>query len=485
MGSPNARDVQRFREFVHATFGIQHDDSKMDILSDVLRDRQQQTGIRSEAEYVDFLEHSLSEQARVAGRITIPETYFFRVPEQFTALFNTVLPQWERIANRRSVRILSCGCASGEEAYTIAMLFEENADRFRDWKIEIVGVDLNPAVLEAALRATYSPWSLRSTNEYFQAKYFEQKGRTYQLRADIRKRVIFRQHNVFASVFPGEFDVVFFRNVLIYFSPETARRAIGNLEAAMSQRSYLFLGPAETLRGLSESFEVLHTDGAFYYQRCADTAHDCSATTLAAQAKSALLGMTPAESTPLESEWYDDIQRSADRIQHLLQSRRITPIAQTVADAGRTPTPGRKAIEFTPVDPEDLTLSVVLHLNQGDLLAAERQCETLLERSSMDAVAHYLMAQCREQRGDVAGAIARDEIAIYLDPTFAMPQLHKGMLSCRSGRLDIGRASLRQSLDLLRTEDSTRILLLGGGFHRQSLIAMCERELARCGGARR
>lgn len=478
MASPTANGVDQFRQFIYATFGIQHDDSKLDILRDVLQDRKLATEIASDGEYLDFLRHSLAEQEAVARRITVSETYFFRVPEQFEALLGTALP--ERIRSERgTVRVLCCGCSSGEEPYTIAMLAADRRMNLAGAEIEITGIDLNPTALEVAKRGVYTQWSLRSTNDYFRREYFERSGNSFRLRDRIRRAVTFRQHNLFQAPLQGQFDIIFFRNVLIYFSPETARRAIEHIEMMIAEGGYLFLGPAETLRGLSTEFEIAHTEGAFYYRRCGSEPRPQTTETFVPAGLFASVAEVEEPSFDSDPQWFQNIHRSASRIQELAQRPSFAgapaaalPIVRTSAQAN-----GER-------DPEDLTLAVVAQLNGGDASAAERSCEQLLEHSNMDAGAHYLMALCREQRGDIDGAIEHDEIAAYLDPTFSMPQLHKGMLACRNGDLDTGRRSLEKSIELLRTEDSARILLLGGGFHRQSLLQLCTRELEKCGGKR-
>jgi chemotaxis protein methyltransferase CheR len=468
--------VERFRAFVQNTFGIEHDESKLDILWEVLRERQRITGIASDPEYLEYLRHSSTEQEAVVRRITISETYFFRIPEQFAALENMVLPEIMKSPLKRTIRILSCGCASGEEPYTIAMLVADRENVFAGWSIEITGIDLNSAVLETARSGRYSQWSLRATPERSREKFFEQEGRHFRLNREIRQMVAFRQHNLYQAPLPAEFDVIFFRNVLIYLSPDAARRAIKHITTMIAPRGYLFLGSAETLRGISDSFEILHTNGAFYYQHS-----DRSEGALSHRAQ---YSAVPASrdvviDADLNSSWFDDIHHSANRIRELLQQKHET------AHLPNQPVPARAPAENSTREShnqagEELTLSVVLHLNQGDVNSAEQECQLLLEHGGMDASAHYLMALCREQRGDIDGAIQQDEIAAYLDPTFAMPQLHMGILACRHGNRATGRRSLEKCLELLRTEDVSRILLLGGGFYRQSLLTMCERELERC-----
>jgi chemotaxis protein methyltransferase CheR len=359
------------------------------------------------------------------------------------------------------------------------MLVADRRMNFAGANVEITGIDLNPAALEAAQRGVYTPWSLRSTNDYFRREYFERRGNSFQLHDKIRGAVTFREHNLFQAPLQGEFDIIFFRNVLIYFSPATAARAIGHIEQMIAKGGYLFLGPAETLRGLSTAFEIAHTDGAFYYRHCGGEPRPPQAETFGPAGIFASVAEGDEPFFESEPQWFHNIHRSASRIQELAQ--RPTPIS---APATGVPLRGAMPQANGEADPEELTLAVVAQLNGGDARAAERSCEQLLEYSNMDAGAHYLMALCREQRGDIDGAIEHDEIAAYLDPTFSMPQLHKGMLACRNGDFDGGRRSLEKSLELLRTEDSARILMLGGGFRRQSLLQLCARELEKCGGNR-
>ena len=137
----------------------------------------------------------------------------------------------------------------------------------------------------------------------------------------------------------------------------------------------------------------------------------------------------------------------------------------------------------TAQDPEFLLLTAVLLTHGGNLAKAENVCAELLERDEMSAGAHYLMALCRESAGDGPGAADHDQVATYLDPGFAMPRLHLGLLARRAGDRNAAREELLQALMLLQREDSSRLLLFGGGFGREALSALCRAELAGCGGA--
>jgi chemotaxis protein methyltransferase CheR len=134
------------------------------------------------------------------------------------------------------------------------------------------------------------------------------------------------------------------------------------------------------------------------------------------------------------------------------------------------------------MDPDALLLRAVILTNSGDLAHAEKACRELLESNELNSGAHYLMALCREHAGDLPGALDHDQTAAYLDPGFAMPHLHLGLLAKRRGNLETARKELGQALILLTHEDVSRILLFGGGFSREALVELSRVELRSCGG---
>ncbi|MCI0620874.1 MAG: hypothetical protein L0387_04245, partial [Acidobacteria bacterium] len=134
------------------------------------------------------------------------------------------------------------------------------------------------------------------------------------------------------------------------------------------------------------------------------------------------------------------------------------------------------------MDLEVLLLRAVILTNSGDLPQAEKACRHLLESNELNSGAHYLMALCREHAGDLPGALDHDQTAAYLDPGFAMPHLHLGLLAKRRRNLEIARQEFGQALILLSSEDVSRILLFGGGFSREALMELSREELRACGG---
>jgi chemotaxis protein methyltransferase CheR len=258
-------DVERFRGIVAAQFGLQFDDSRLGFLAEVLCKRLE-AGPRDSQAYFSNLEGSLraSEEASALAReLTVGETYFFRHNDQFRAFAEiALLARIRERASDRRLRLLSAGCASGEEAYSLAMILKETATDLV-FDTSILAVDINPGALERAAEARFSTWALRETAPEAQKRWFRSSGRDLVLDPEIRSAVTFEQRNLTSDDIelwrPDFYDVIFCRNVIMYFSPEKMRAVIDRIARSIVPGGYLFLGHAETLRGLSQDFHLLHS----------------------------------------------------------------------------------------------------------------------------------------------------------------------------------------------------------------------------------
>jgi len=157
-----AANIERFRNIIAERLGLNFEESKIGFLGDVLRRRIDRTGHSSES-YLDLLKVSKAELHALAQELTVGETYFFRNIEQFRAFSQVALPERIRVrASQKRLRILSAGCASGEEAYSLAILVRKAA-MDPSWEVSIRAVDANPSMIEAAIQGRFSFWALRET----------------------------------------------------------------------------------------------------------------------------------------------------------------------------------------------------------------------------------------------------------------------------------------------------------------------------------
>ena len=507
-------DLEQFRRIVTRRFGLQYEDGRLDYLADVLRRRVEAAKSPRASDYIERLASSLksSDELRaLAEQVTVGETFFFRNPDNFRALAERVLP--ERLQSKRGekrLRILSAGCASGEEPYTVAITVRETLPDPESWDVEIRGIDVNPSMLRKARRAEYSTWSLRSTPEDVSRRYFKPDEHEFMLDRTIRQMVTFEERNLVdedPAFWAPRYDVVFCRNVMMYFTPDVMRNVVHRLHRCLLPGGFLFLGHAETLRGVSQDFNLQHTHGTFYYQRGGGAATAIHAPPSYAEPSDEIARVLPAvvDST---ASWVDVIHHASERIASLADQRArpdATPQRRVGADVS-LPVVARSwslvlALEAmrqerfsdgldllsalppdASVDPDALLLRAALLTNSGHLVEAEEVCRRLLAVDELSAGAHYLMALCREYAGDSAATVEHDQTAVYLDPGFAMPHLHLGLVARRSGDVATAREELGQALVLLDREDASRILLFGGGFSRQTLLQLCRAELLAAGG---
>jgi chemotaxis protein methyltransferase CheR len=509
---------RRFRGWIAQRLGLHFDDTKLEFLAEVLDRRVDKEGLALRS-YLDRLEgpDMEAELQALALELTVPETYFFRHIDQFHAFADVALPEAQAARGPiRKLSMLSAGCASGEEPYSLAMVVRERGADC-GWNVAIRAFDINQAMLAKAARGRYSAWALRETPATSQRRWFRNVGREFELEEGILAAVTFQEVNLAqenAELWaPESYDVIFCRNILMYFTQDSAQALVARLTRSLAPGGHLFLGHAETLRGLSNDYHLRHTHGTFYYQRryaqqderrgkCEDTFNGVSQDKWAEQA---VLG--PVASVPelgWTKTWLETIQNASDRIQALAER----PTAQSGLRSHCGPGGAAKTAVQLPVvlellkkerfsdaldllgrlpaeseqDADILLLRAALLTHSGQLSAAENVSAQLLERDELNTGAHYLLALCRESAGDGQGALDHDQAAIYLDSCFAMPRLHLGLMARRAGDWEGARRELGLALPLLKREDASRLLLFGGGFGREALIALCRAELKSAGG---
>jgi len=500
-------DLELFRNAVERRLGLHFDEQRATFLAEVLMRRAQSRKL-SAAAYVAALMTELEasdELSTLARELTIGESYFFRHSDQFTALRDQVLP--ERLSARaasRQLRLLSAGCSSGEEAYSLAMTLGE-AVAATGFSLIVQGVDLNPDALAKARSGSYTAWSLRETPEFAKRRWFTQAGREFRTKPELSALVRFEQHNLMRDspelLAPGTFDVIFCRNVLMYFGAERAKEVVERLTRALAPGGFLFLGHAETLRGISQRFQLRHSHEAFYYQERSAPRLWSEPPVMSPPAK---VPQTPVPGTGSEwvGPWLTTVERSSERIRVLSQSQGGSVELQAAAPSPVSAPSLKEPLELLQherfaealallselsyaahEDPAALLLRATLLTHLDDLGEAERACHELLRLDDLNAGAHYLLALCCERRQRAEMAALHDRTAAYLDTAFAMPHLHLGLMARRRREVAQARRELSLALTLLESEDAWRLVLFGGGFSREALLSLCRSELVNLKGA--
>jgi chemotaxis protein methyltransferase CheR len=261
------------RDIVKDYCGLYFDDESRYLLEKRLSRRIRNHHLNDFRDYYRFIRYDAraeEELSAIMDVLTVNETYFFREQNQLRAFSEEILEEL-KVANRdtRTLRIWSAGCSTGEEPYTIAMLLQEKS-AFNGWDIEIHGSDINQRVLQTARRGVYRKNSFRTTEPYFLKKYFVEEDSSYRISDAVKKWVNFSYLNLldpFKSKFLGKMDVVFCRNVFIYFDNASRRRVIENFYDRLVDGGYLLLGHAESLINVSTAFTLKHFKHDKVYQK--------------------------------------------------------------------------------------------------------------------------------------------------------------------------------------------------------------------------
>ncbi|MDR7235668.1 CheR family methyltransferase [Neobacillus drentensis] len=225
-------------------------------------------------EYCQYLKMSPKEWDVLVELLTINETYFYREENQLNECCSYVLSLIKRKKRNRPIRIWSAACSSGEEPYTLAMLIQETG-KFLPGSVEIIATDINKKVLQKAEMGWYhhGSFAFRRTPENLLKKYFTDKDGGYQINPSIQKMIKFQYLNLLdqAKIAQlAEVDIIFCRNVLIYFDHETTKRVIQSLHQNLATGGYLFLGHAESITDMSLGFKKVDSAKTFYYRKESD-----------------------------------------------------------------------------------------------------------------------------------------------------------------------------------------------------------------------
>ncbi len=261
------------RDFVRDYCGIYFDNDSRYLLEKRLSRRVRTLHFSNFREYYRYLlyhKNREEELTSIIDIITVNETYFFREQNQLKTFSEEILPELKDInKDKKRLKVWSAGCSTGEEPYTIAILVLEKG-YFHNWNIEIFGSDINQRVLQAARSGIYRKNSFRATEPYFLRKYFREEDNLSRISDNVKQYVNFSHLNLldpFKVKLVGTVDVIFCRNVLIYFDYPSRKKVIDMFYERLSDGGYLLLGHAESLINISTAFSLRHFKYDMVYQK--------------------------------------------------------------------------------------------------------------------------------------------------------------------------------------------------------------------------
>ncbi|MEM9372889.1 MAG: protein-glutamate O-methyltransferase CheR [Planctomycetota bacterium] len=262
-------------KIIYDRSGIHFPDAKKYILESRLTNRLSELEVEDFDQYIALLSmgpYQQDEFQEMFNRITINETSFFRNDAQLDVFETRILPQLlDARARTKRLRIWSAACSTGDEPYTLAIQLHRSLGvRLSDWNIEILGTDISQKALNVGMSGEYTSYAVRSTPQTVLKRYFKQDGRNYILDPDIQKMVTFEKHNLkdrLAARRHGTWDVIFCRNVLIYFDDPMKDQVIGMFHDQLADDGALFIGHSERIKNIDDKFEQVPLPQGFCYAK--------------------------------------------------------------------------------------------------------------------------------------------------------------------------------------------------------------------------
>ncbi len=259
---------QEIRKYIYNSTGIYFQDNKKYLLESRLQRRINFLGLKNFEEYFALLKSGGSsfaeEKKYFYEAITINETFFFRNQPQLDAMASQIFPEIianKNSLNRNKIRIWSAASSSGEEAYSVAMVFQDLVrPKFPFMELEVVGTDISAAIVETANQGIYKDYSIRNAPPYYLKKYFKNNGGIYEVVPEIKKMATFKVMNLYDDFMMKtmlNFDVIICANVLIYFDTASKVKVVSHLYNSLNRGGYLFIGYSETLQGISKAFNLV------------------------------------------------------------------------------------------------------------------------------------------------------------------------------------------------------------------------------------
>jgi len=524
----SADDLSLFQELLKEASGLLFEESRNQSLHLALWQRIQHRGYDSYREYYNLLKfhpEGRLEMRELLDLITIGETYFFRNKAQFDVLMKFVLPE---IMHRKVdsgdkwIRVWSAGCSGGDETYSIAMAMMEVVPSYEEWRISILGTDINRNVLACAKEAVYAEKHITHLPSASLDKYFKVRGTTYVLSTNVKKLARFEYHNLAKDPFIHEgmqdLDIIFCRNVIIYFDPQTTQRVIENFYHSLAQDGYLFLGHTETLWQITDRFERVEFPQTFIYKKRLSPVREDAMRPFIAVPEIAIEGMTLqgmndasgstlSDSPPSDwrmDEWpflkETDIEKSSfqkelgagrQETSDLLDDFEQPPRAKEKVDLAREEatlcleemrnqagfSSRHRMIEQGRNDMRTYLARATLLANEAKYKEATDILGKVIEADNLSVEAYYLLGVLSYKRSDLDEAEAQFRKVIYVDPDSVLAYFNLGNMYLYQRKFREAAREFKNAIQLLEKKPKDEQVRFCEDFTVEFLLRACRNSL--------
>lgn len=398
----------------------------------------------------------------LASYLTVGETYFFREKTGLEVFQKQIIPGIlkERQGKDQYLRIWSAGCCSGEEPYTLAILLHEIIPDFQNWRITILATDINHNFLKKAQAGIYTPWSFRETSQTIKNKYFTCTGKNWEIIPEIKKMITFAALNLAKDQYPSELnnthnmDVLFCRNVLMYFTPEQISLVAQRFYRSLSENGWLITSAVEMNNDYFSDFVSLSLEQGIFYRKITKTTGALISPNLKTLiGKVSRSGKTVLARKPKPTRSLTPISTSTGAVPELKEghpsSRKEIQILYEKGQYQLCVELCLTLLKKKPLESAILTLLVKSYANMGNLTDARKWGEKLLSQDEFSVDSYYLVATILMEENETTMAESILKRALYLDPHHILSHFLMGNITNRLGKKHLSAKHFQNVKELL------------------------------------
>ncbi len=454
----------KFKNYISGRCGLYFKDHDLKNLENAVSQRVKTCGLGSASAYYTYLTSSVKKEIEfreLLNLLTVNHTYFFRNKPQLKALKEKILPEIikakkKNLNDKASLRIWSAGCSTGEEPYTLAILIREVIKDLDNWDIEIYATDASTEALQRAKEGLYKENSIKHMSKEYRTKYFKEienpeqnhhYAMQYALHKSIKQMVLFDYLNLIEDNFPWGFDIIFCRNVIIYFELKTTIKVMNKLHSCLADNGYLFVGYSESLQFISDKFKMNFWQDSIFYRK-------------APKASVSQVEIPKPSSSEVKTVEVKKIMGEISKAKLMAEEK---------AEAHAK---DKKAIE-------PYYLAAKNYMDQGNFTKAKEELKFVLKLDSLFAPAHYLFGAIYMEEDKLEQAKKSIKQTLYLDKNFTPAYYYLAAIYSKEGRTRDAVRQYRNTVELLSKEPPDRIIAYCGGFNAATLISVCINNIER------
>ncbi|MBI5633963.1 MAG: hypothetical protein HZA15_10850 [Nitrospirae bacterium] len=472
--------LKPFKSLIREKCGLSFEDSREVLLAEGIKTRLSERAVASHDAYLSLLSCEPDEFSRLLNLITVKETYFFREAVHFKILTETLIPEISSKTKNRKIRIVCAGCSTGEEPYSIAIALADAFGPDFSSMFSVVGFDIDEEALSRARAGVYAGHSFRAVPDHIRKGFFSEQENGFRINDLVRGGVEFLHLNLFGDAYPEAVrntDIIFYRNVSIYFEPEAQKRIFRSLAEMLNEKGYLFLSSAETFVHNSGLLSLVEKEGVFLYEKGVTVQveerrkhPDCQNRSVVAPAKQGRAGTSAARPKYAAMRTMGEAHRTFDRALALAEDKSYENALLLT----------ERIISLQPSFMKAHMLRAGILINLQRLDEAETGCRHGMELDQWSLEGHLLLGLIARIRGDFEEARKRFNEAVYIKSSCWLAHFYLGEICRFEGDRQLACREFEIVIKLLEEKGFSDhgLTFFSLSFPMEQVIHLCRHNLA-------